>query len=69
MRPDTYRESLAAAMPLIEYWRKMPCKEGDTKEATTVCPACGGTIRLFKESWRMSLTAHCNTAFCVQLTE
>lgn len=68
-RPDTYKASLAAVMPLIRRWRARPCKDGETIVETEVCPACNGTIRMVKQSWLMGLTGQCRTSFCVNFSE
>lgn len=68
-RPETYRASLALVMPLIIHWRARGCKDGETLMEDVKCPACGGTLRMVKASWRMSMTGNCRTPFCVSFSE
>lgn len=68
-RPDTYRASLALAQPLIQRWRALGCKDGQALIEDEVCPACGGTIHLFKATWAMALTGRCSTPFCINFSE
>lgn len=68
-RPDTYRASLALVRPLILRWRARGCKDGEALIENEVCPACGGTIRMFKATWAMSMTGRCSTPFCINFSE